>query len=70
MTYFGQVRYDPLRASIERGRQILFNYTNDIRECPHSIYSVPEEPKGNAQLPIRTGTNIDMHGNEIVFGHT
>ncbi|KAI1787123.1 hypothetical protein LXA43DRAFT_735793 [Ganoderma leucocontextum] len=62
-------RYDALRASIDRGRQILFNYTADIRECPHSVYSVPVRP-GSSRPPVRSGSNTDMHGNLINFGHS
>ena len=60
-----------MRAAIERGRQILFNYTDDIRECPHSVYRVSKESRPSVQQPVRTpAINIDMHGNEIMFGHT
>ncbi|PIL29477.1 hypothetical protein GSI_08419 [Ganoderma sinense ZZ0214-1] len=65
-------RFNALRASTDQGRQILFNHTNDIRDCPHSVYYASVQPAGSSRssqplVPLDDYT--DMRGNRIVFNH-
>ncbi|TBU41154.1 hypothetical protein BD309DRAFT_1043054 [Dichomitus squalens] len=43
-------QYTHIRERINHGRQILFNHTDGIRNCPHSVYKVSTQEDGDFTL--------------------